>query len=174
MSDLNIPDELIILERLRTLLEETVIEGADNGFGGTFFNTIQDCVYVGRPVFDDNDPVPLISILEVPLPDKQIKPPSRSGLGNLAGPWDLVVQGWAKNDRDPEDRIYNRETYCLRQDVHCALAQERRKLDRAINREPLFGIPRIKDFYWERGVVRPDDERSDTSFFWFPLTIELG
>lgn len=174
MSDYVEPDEILILERIQELLESRVIKDADNESGGTFCNTLLNRVHIGRTIFDDQDKLPLVSILEVPLPDDQRTPSFRSGFGNLSGKWDLVVQGWARDERNPSDRIHNRNVYRLRQDVHCALSIERAKLRIALDRPPLFGIRRIKDFIFDRGVVRPDDDRSDTSFFWFPLTIDLG
>lgn len=174
MSDDNDPQELLILERLQALLEERVIRGADNESGGQFHFSLLGKVHVGRTVFDEKDGLPLISILEVPLPDEQRPNSPRSGFGNLSGKWDLVIQGWTRDERDPPDRIHNKDVYRLRQDIHCALAIERSKLQIPLDRPPLFGIRRIKDFTFERGVIRPDDDRSDTSFFWFPLTIDLG
>ena len=100
------PEELTILENLQRILEETVIEGADNQSGGKFFNTLLGKVHVGRTIFDESDGLPLVSILEVPLPDEQRLPSIRGGFGNLSGKWDLVVQGWAPDDRSPDCLLY--------------------------------------------------------------------
>lgn len=159
------PIQMTILKAIRTSLGGIVA-------GAQYFNTItENQVYIGRAQFDDSDPLPLISILEVPIPPEQM-PMSRGGAVILAGKWELFVQGFVK-DGAKSERFLTQAAYELKQDVVTRLLEERRKLDVVGQPQGLFGVRNIEDIQVGRGVVRPDDERSGVCFFWTPLTINL-
>lgn len=158
------PIQISVLEAIQDRLE-SITKGDEYHF------TLKDRVFVGRPVFDENDPIPMISILEVPLPPEQRMVPKGSNL--VSGKWELFIQGWVKEE-DRNSKFLTKQAYCLKQDVQRALLRERKNFDRVGVADPLFGCREIQDFHLDRGVVRPDEERSTTAFFWMPLTIDLA
>ena len=159
------PLQITILEAIRAALGE-IVAGPEYHFTIPAAN-----VFIGRAQFDDSDPLPLISILEVPIPPEQLEL-SRGGPNVLAGRWELFVQGFIK-DGPKASRFLTQDAYRLKQDVLTRLLKEREKLDVVGQPEGLFGVRNIEDINVGRGVVRPDDERSGVCFFWTPLTINL-
>ena len=65
---------------------------------------LSQSVFRGRTTFDDNDPIPMLSILEA----ESDRPPIYTN-GNNARyeDWGIVVQGWVEDDNDnPSDPAY--------------------------------------------------------------------
>jgi hypothetical protein len=139
-------------------------------------NTVDDVVRIvrGRMLFDDNDPIPMVSILESPNPDRF---PNRagdqdSGEQDQRDLWTIYVQGWVDDDKlNPTDPAYE-----LMADCKKALA----KLV-AVNTET--GSPKYPDHYllggliaglkYEAGTVRPPDAPSSKAFFWMRVVLEF-
>ena len=61
-------------------------------------NDLTDAVFRGRDRFVDDDPCPMVSILEAPKQDVGATPPGDSA--HYLGPWDLFIQGFVRDDRD--------------------------------------------------------------------------
>lgn len=122
------------------------------------------CVFWGRGIFGDKDPLPMISILEVPIPLDQIVPPPDSSYSN--GTWELLIQGFVKDDAKSPTRPAHR----LMADVKKKLALTKRR-----NRDfDLFGMGNhITDIRIGTGVVRPPDEVSSKAYFWLNLSLDI-
>lgn len=158
------PLRLRILKALSAALEEI---SPDNGDYWTDLSPSPEVprrVFRGRVVFGDSDPLPMVSILEVPLPPDQF--PSTSPNPNRFGPWQLMIQGFLWDDEnDPTD-----PAQYLVADVVSRLAQERvKKYDSLI-----LGFECIDDINIGVGVVRPPDEISAKAYFWLPIDIVLA
>lgn len=162
--------------RLRILKALTAwLEGVD----GTTFGLIDEAdvaltdmagrVKRGRVVFGDDDPVPMLSILEVPIPLDTIVPPPDSEYSK--GSWELLIQGFARDDPDnPTDP------------AHVLMAATKKRLAQA--KKQNAGWPDYPDGIWGMGnsvidmrigagVVRPPDEISAKAYFWLNLTLDI-
>lgn len=96
---MNDPKQLIIMFKLTDHLEGiTPANGYDFDLAGHVFR--------GRASFGADERVPFVSILEAPRPDNR---PLEVGPENLKRQedWELLVQGWATENRDyPTDDLY--------------------------------------------------------------------
>jgi len=157
------PLRLEIQKRLSTLLGSIAI--ADG-----YAHDIAGRVYRGRSVFGDETPLPALSILEAPIPLDQL--PSARDNDNLVGGWELVLQGWVRDDKaNPTDPAHP-----LLADVKRCLTIEKRKVD--YNGGPENGILGlglyVTAMYIGPGVVRPPDEISAKAYFWLTITLDIA
>lgn len=135
-----------------------------------YVTEVGDSVFRGRAVYGDKDPLPMISILEVPIPVDL--PPAPAGSTYSTGAWELMIQGFAVDERDnptdPADRMLA--------DTKKRLAIERKK--GAGRRAPADGIlglgNHITNIQIGPGVVRPPDELSAKAYFWLTIQLELA
>ena len=124
----------------------------------------------GRVFFsDEDDPLPMTSVLEVVIPPDQINSRAPDNPDRV-GDWDLMVQGFVEDDPlDPTD-----PAQYLLADVVKRLAQERVK---ALDYSPgggIFGFRCITELKIGVGVVRPPDEISARAFFWLPISLTIA
>lgn len=154
-----------ICESFRTI---TPANGYVMDFSGAE-GTKQNKVFRGRAVFGDRDPLPSISVLESPIPLDQL--PSPTGATESAGPWEMVVQGFFKDDKDkPCD-----EAYVGLADVKKHLALERKRVQSEHDRTGLFGLKgTVTGMTIGQGVVRPPDEISAKAYFWLTLVLDIA
>lgn len=124
---------------------------------------VMERVFRGRDLFGFDDPLPMVSILEKPVPLEQL----RAAPDNTTrfGEWEIIIQGFVEDDLNhPTD-----PAHFLAAEVSLALALEKRK------RHNILGIPRVNDLRLGAPVVRPaDGEISAVAFFLLPLTITLA
>jgi len=156
------PIRLEILKRMTVALQEiTVLNG--------YVNDLEGRVFRGRGVYGDETPLPALSILEAPIPLDQL--PSAKDNVNLAGTWELVVQGWVNDDRkNPTD-----PAQVLLADVKKRLALERKKVDADQPENGIFGLGRsVFGLYIGAGVVRPPEEISAKAYFWLTITLDIA
>lgn len=155
------PIRLDLHKRLTALLETI---NPDNGFA----HDMRGRVYRGRGVFGDETPVPMISILEAPIPDEPPAQPGSSTSQQVRQ--QLVIQGFVEDDRfNPTD-----PAQLLLAETKSVLAVERAKLDWDKPEDGILGLGRtVIDLYIGAGVVRPADEISDKAYFWLNLTLEF-
>jgi hypothetical protein len=128
--------------------------------------TAENKVFRGRAVFGEGDPLPMVSILEPPLPPDQIPVPDASG--STSGRWEMVIQGFVQDDKkhptDPAQRLVA--------DVLQRLAIEKR---REATDHRVLGFKRIKRLIIGPPVVRPpDDLVSSKAYFWLSISIDLA
>lgn len=151
--------------RLRILKKlSSILEGATFEYTGMPSTTLAGKVFRGRVVFGNDDPLPMLSILEVPIPLDQVPSPPDSTYST--GRWELLVQGFVEDDpNNPTD-----PAHWLMAQVKKVLAEERKK-NRDFN---LFDMgKKVTNFWVGAGVVRPPDEISAKAYFWLNVTLEL-
>lgn len=156
------PVRLEALLRMTACLEEITVA---NGYK----HDLEKTVFRGRGLYGDETPLPALSILEAPIPLDQL--PSPKDNPAQSGPWELVVQGWVKDDRtNPTD-----PAHVLLADVKKRLAIERRKCDWDEPEDGIFGLGRIVTaMYIGPGVVRPPEEISAKAYFWLTVTLDIA
>lgn len=152
------PFRLIVQKRLTAALQEiTPANGYQNDFS--------EAVFRGRSFFGDSDPIPMLSILETPIPDDQL--PSPPGFNK--GPYTLMVQGFVADDREnPTD-----PAHIAMADVKQRLGIEAKKQDARKPEDAILGTNLVVSMDIGPGVVRPPDEISAKAYFWLTLELEL-
>lgn len=155
------PLRLRILKNMSEALKEISVA---NGY----HTDLNGQVYRGRMVYGSNDPLPLISLLEVPIPLDQTPPPEDSEFSS--GGWELLVQGFIKDDpTNPTD-----PAHFFMADAKKRLVLEKRK---AYADRPEDGILGLGNFVTGlrigSGVVRPPDDISATAYFWLTITLDV-
>lgn len=119
----------------------------------------------GRAAYGDNDPLPMISIIEDPRNLEQDMAPGGSPVSS--GDWCLLIQGFV----DDEPTHPTDPAYFLLADVKRALAKARGDKRNILD---LGGKkPCVEDISLGGGVVRPPDEISAKTYFWLPVTLTL-
>lgn len=126
-------------------------------------------VFRGRTLFGDDDPLPMISMLEEPIaPESDLA--RESGVGS-SGNYVLMVQGFVLDDKDnPTD-----PAHVLLADVKRRLVEiklDERRDDRVFRFGPKANT--VLSVSWDGGVVRPADEVSAVAYFWLRVTLELA
>lgn len=156
------PIRLEIQKRLTARLQTiTVANGYQVDIG--------DNVFRGRGVFGNETPLPCLSILEVPIPLDQLPPPSDAPVSS--GGWELVIQGWVKDDKEnPTD-----PAHVLLADVKRCLSSEMKKVNWNKPEDGILGLGRsVTKLYIGAGVVRPPEEVSAKAYFWLTITLDLA
>jgi hypothetical protein len=166
------PDE-IISKRLACLQALTDHLRSEITIVNGYKHELTDAVFRGRLTFDNDDPLPMVSILESPNPDRF---PNRAGDQDGYGAvqkdlWTILVQGWAVDDKvNPTDPAYE-----LMADVKKALA----KLvaydpETGNGLHPNFSLGGlIVGMEYEGGTVRPPDDQSSKAFFWMRVILKF-
>jgi hypothetical protein len=156
---------LQILKALTASLEATDLTdfGVYASDGVTLLTSMVGRVFRGRIAFGDDDPLPMLSVLEVPIPLDQIVSPEDSSYS--AGTWELLIQGFAV-----EDAIHPTDpAHVLMAAVKKRLAYEKRR-----NRSfQILGFKALRDMRIGAGVVRPPDEISSRAYFWLNLSLDI-
>lgn len=153
-----LPFRLRVLRNLTALIETV---NPDNGFA----HDMRRCVFRGRDTFGPQDPLPMISILEAPIPLETILSPNTNA--GSSGDWELLIQGFVPDDPvNPTDPAHH-----LMAEVKAVLAGEKQKNR---GRDMLDMGNRIMEMKVGQGSVRPADEASDKAFFWLTLTLKMG
>jgi len=136
--------------------------------GNGYAHDLSDAVFRGRRLYASSDPLPMVSILEVPLPPDQRDAPL--GAGARSGRWELVVQGFVKDDPlNPTD-----PAHYLMHDVKKRLADEMDAGRSYDDVRGFLGLPSvITDMQIGTGVVRPPDEVSAKAYFWLVLEFQV-
>lgn len=136
-----------------------------------YAHDLSAAVFRGRIVYGKDDPLPMVSILEPPMPQDQL-----TTAGASLGDWDLLIQGFVKdNPKNPTD-----PGYALLADVkrRLAIAQDQRDNGRTPNVLGLGGGKgkgnEIISMEIGSGIVRPADEVSATTYFWLTVTFKLA
>jgi len=161
-DDTDIDTDLVI--RLRILDKLTKVLSAITVTYGTDSYDMTDKVFRGRVIFGDNDPIPMFSILEVPIPLDQLE---TRGINTCsAGPWELMIQGFLPDDKEnPTDP------------GHVFLAAVKQALAAQKTRgrgQKILGFERhVTDMKIGAGVVRPPDEISAKAYFWLNITLDI-
>lgn len=163
------PIRLEIQRRLSAILRDI---SPGNGYVSDMSaaeDSAANCVFRGRLIYGDNDPLPMLSLLEVPIPIDQLPPPADSS--QSSGLWEMMIQGFALDDRvNPTD-----PAHVLMADVKKRLAREKKKTDWDKPEQGILGLGRfVTNMYIGPGVVRPPDEVSAKAYFWLTITLDLA
>lgn len=151
-----------------TLTERLKVIKVANGYK----TDLNDAVYRGRVEFGENDPLPLVSILETPVPLDLIPPPT--GSGAAFGEWELLIQGFVQDDpHNPTD-----SAHLLMADVKQVLAAERATADGPYEQRNILGTKYhqggcVEDILIGSGSVRPSDDISAVAYFWLKITLKI-
>jgi len=143
----------------------------DNGY--TF--DLTDSVFRGRLYFGDTDPVPMVSILEPPMPLEALRAPPNASTSQ--GEWMLLIQGFVDDDSEnPTD-----PAHILMADVkRCLVVQQKRQHALPKRGYNPFGLNdldapnRLESFKIGAGVVRPPEPQvSNKAYFWLSLALKI-
>jgi len=155
----DIPFRLRVLQALTSVLQGIT---PANGYN----YDLSDCVFRGRLFFGDGDPIPLVSVLEAPLPDEPDLVPAAGTYWK--GRWRLMVQGWVDDDKEnPTD-----PAHFLLADVKKVLAEERKKMLGRGGNSVLGMDGRVTDLIIGSHVVRPAEEHVN-AYANFLLSVSL-
>jgi len=166
---INDPLRLHIMKRLCQVLREIT---PGNGFVSDFSGaegTPDNKVFRGRAVYGDDDPIPMLSVLETPIPLDQIASPIDSTYSS--GGWEIMIQGFVEDDKaNPTD-----PAYVALADVKQRLVQERNKVSaqRAVD-GPLGLGKEVVGINIGTGVCRPPDEISAKAYFWLLIVLDIA
>ncbi|MER9524087.1 hypothetical protein NKI96_10925 [Mesorhizobium sp. M0292] len=125
-------------------------------------------VFRGRTIFGENDPLPMLSVLEDPRSREPIDAAAMSG--NAMNEYRLLIQGFVQNDQDnPLDPAYRASA-----DVITALVKAKQVKDFKI-----LGLgnvaPCVIGLAIGEPVHRPpDDDVSAVAYFLVPVTLTLA
>lgn len=154
------------LRVLKRLTEELTKITPENGY--TF--DLTDRVHRGRDTFGQSDDVPMLSILESILEKDQVQ--ALPGGTHKAGPWELLIQGWADNDlENPTDPAYHLLAQVQKRLVEVSRMSYLNPNRRGYDILQMGGT--ITDLRYSRGVVRPADDVSAQAYFWLKVELDL-
>lgn len=157
------PFRLLVLKSLTEVIERVNPEN-DCEFD------LRGRVFRGRLQYGDDDPIPMVSILEPPIPLEGLSGQPDNARGSSQ--WELLVQGFVSDDqKNPSDPAYR-----LMAEVKQALVREKKT-------GSLFGYHyqdagrnkgnAVTNMQIGQGAVRPADETSGKGFFWLSLLISI-
>lgn len=164
MSENTVPWRLAVMRAVREMLSSIT---PANGY----HHDLSQNVYIGRDVYGEDDPLPLVGVLEAPQGEGGNSPEDRALYKNY---WELLVQGFTEDDRlNPTE-----PAYLLQADVMKCLAQARREVLSGGIDNPNFcfglGNRGVVSVEIERPVVRPSDELSSKAYFWLVLRLKIA
>ena len=172
MAPTRVPLRLEIVRTICAALKEI---NPDNGYEFDLRDDAQgrERVVRGRLEIGNDEPLPMVSIVEPPMAIEPLSTKRQPDNTARAGEWDLIIQGWAKNDKfNPTDTAYQLEA-----EVRRRLAKEMKRT----NARP--GNPRGRDYFGlgmkihnlsiGTPVVRPNEHISEQGVFYLVLTLEI-
>lgn len=160
-----VPLRLRILKNLTASLEQAVFEYTPENGAAWPTVPMTGRAFRGRVIFGDDDPLPMFSILEAPIPLDQV--PSAADNTGSTGIWELLIQGFVDEDhKNPTDPAH----YLM------AAAKERLAFEKARNRDfDILGLGKhVTGLDIGAGVVRPPDEISAKAYFWLNVSLTIA
>lgn len=122
-------------------------------------------VFRGRLRYGPNDPLPMLSIIEAPIP---LDPALTRGENvKSTGAWELLIQGFVDDDfENPTDPGHD----FMAQVKHRLVYEKQRDRGHGI----LGGNLGISEMLIGQGAVRPPEDTTEKAFFWLTLTIRFA
>ena len=133
-----------------------------------YLHDLANAVFRGRLWFSNDDPLPMLSILEGLTPDRN---PVTAGWGQdlQSDKWILLIQGWVLDDHDnPTDPAHQ-----LMGDVKKALGKLRKQLADMQFAGSGTAFENVVEIGIEPGVVRPPDLISVRAYFWLRAVVQI-
>lgn len=160
------PFRLRIMKSLSALIEAVEVDLTDDT--GEQIASLAGRVFRGREQYGDNDPLPMVSLLEPPMAIEGN--PTQPDNTDRATEWDILIQGWVLDDKDnPCD-----PAYVLAALVRQALAREKAKSPRGPRGADYLGEGlRIQELRIGAPVVRPADFPSTNACFYLLITLKI-
>ena len=169
-----VPLRLEILRAITAALKEI---NPDNGYEFDLrdeetYEGPRTRVVRGRLTIGDDEPLPMLSILEPPMAIEAISTKRQPDNTKRAGEWDLIIQGWAKDDPyNPTDVAYQFEAEVRRR---LSLEKKRGRPGRSEGHN-FFGLgTKIYNMSIGTPVVRPNEHISEQAVFYLVLTLEIA
>jgi hypothetical protein len=133
---------------------------------------LSEAVFRGRALFDDSDPIPMLSILESPKSEASF---ATNGYEARKDDFSLFLQGWVKDDpanpTDPAYLLAAEVEKCLTQLI--ATKNDNSGRPEYPNAYLLGGS--IVDIKFGPPIVRPPTEQiSSKAFFYLPVVLTLA
>lgn len=159
-STLPVPFKLKVVRALTAALQEIT---PANGYA----HDLSAAVFRGRLWYGEEDPLPMVSILEAQLPLEQEMSGQGEGGGLSKGGWPLLIQGFVSDDKlHPSDP------------AHYLMADVKKRLAALVkpNRGfEILGFSSVTKITLGSGVVRPPDyDVSAKAYFWLAVTLWLA
>ena len=162
------PFRLRVMKALTSLIEAVEVEMIDDQ--GLPVTNLVGRVFRGREQYGDNDPLPMISILEPPLAIEPIE--SQPDNPNASVGWDILIQGWVLDDKThPCDPAYIFSAL-----VRQALARHKKQGEgkRGPDGKDYLGEGlRVQNLRIGAPVVRPADFPSTNACFYLLITLQI-
>ncbi len=138
-----------------------------------YYSDVGGRVVRGKRFIDVNDPVPMVSILEVPIQEEEtFRQIDRTSVINT---WTLMVQGFS--DDEPVQDGFGGETdkaQLLLADIQkCLVRQSLRKKNNGEDRDPFGFGNRIDEVRIAVGTCQPADFTSDKAFCYVGLRLKV-
>lgn len=130
-----------------------------------YTHDLSAAVFRGRFWFGEEDPLPMVSILEGLTPDKA---PTTAGFHQREQMdyWPLLIQGWVADDAEnPTD-----PAHALMAEVKQALGQLRAQVNDFSLTGPFKG--HVAEMTIQPGVVRPPEQLSPKAYFWLQIVLK--
>lgn len=126
----------------------------------------------GRLTIGNDEPLPMLSILEPPMAIEAISTKRQPDNTKRVGEWELIIQGWTEDDPvNPTDPAYQFEAEVRRR---LALEKKRGRPGRPEGHN-FFGLgTKILNMTIGTPVVRPNEHISEQAVFYFVLTLEIA
>lgn len=128
----------------------------------------------GRLHIGDDEPLPMVSLLEPPMVAQPTDTSKQVGNTLRHGNWDIIIQGWVRDDPvNPTDAAYQLEA-----EVRCRLAMEMKRSDArpgSSSGRNYFGLGnKILNMTVGLPVVRPNEHVSEQAVFYLVLTLQIS
>lgn len=170
----------IRLEILRAITAALKTINPENGYEFDLRDEItpdnepRERVVRGRLHIGDDEPLPMVSLLEPPMVPQPIDTKKQQDNTTRAGDWDIIIQGWVRDDgQNPTDSAYQLEA-----EVRRRLASEKKRPDARPgnpNGMNYFGLGRkIMNMSIGSPVIRPNEHISEQAVFYLVLTLQIS
>jgi hypothetical protein len=153
--------------RLEVLLRLSALLATINTSSGYLTTIPASSILRGRAVYGDADPLPMLTILEPPIPvDLDIMP---NGAEASSGFWQLMIQGFVEDDhKNPTDPAHK---YVA--DVRAVLAKHKTSHQSVGKLGFGSAANTVEDIFIGDPKVRPSDDISSKAYFWMPISLKV-
>ena len=170
------PTVVPIRLQIQRAISEVLLEvNPDNGYEFDLrpAEDEQPRIVRGRLTIGDDEPLPMVTILEPPLhpvPTDTMRQPDNTARQTE---WDLIIQGFAMDDPvNPTDIAYQFEA-----EVRRCLAMQKKRRDGgvgSIRHLNILGLgDKIQGMTFGNPVIRPSETVANQAMFYFVLTVKF-